>query len=124
VRSSSLPYADYLRELSDIKVFLHSEDSKFSVENVSTNMNVGLWVKDIEAAARGCFSIRNRAEGWETYTENISTIWFYDKPSEVLDIIEHIRKIDPVERQHLINHSVEYIRAANKWQETAKLLVI
>jgi hypothetical protein len=114
IQNGGLTYNDYLHKLSSIEVFIHSEDSKLSVDNEIVNLDSGLWIKDIEAAARGCFSIRNRGSQSETYIEGIDSIILYDNSKEIPVILESIQKMDPYLRQHLLDSGVQLIREANK----------
>ena len=86
-------------------------------------MGTGLWIKDVEAAARGCFSVRNRLEGHETYLEGIETVRLYDTLDDAPDVIKAIQDMDPEERQEAINRTVDYIRSADRWSETVKILI-
>lgn len=122
VASVSLRYDKYLNALSNIKIFVRSEDNPITVDDQPANLNVGLWIKDIEAAARGCFSIRNRADGWESYLSEIKTVLLYDDPSEVPTLVENILRMDANERQRLINETVDKIKRFDRWSETARLL--
>ena len=124
VQGGGLNYAGFREGLSRLQCFVHSEDSPVIVEGREFNLNVGLWIKDVEAASRGCFSIRNRGSDSETYLEGIKTVMLYDDPSEVPALLDRIQKMDPVERQSLIDGTVEFIRTANRWQETANALVL
>lgn len=123
IRPGGLGYRGYLDGLSKIGCFVHSEDRPLIIDGEVTNLNVGLWIKDVEAAARGCFSIRSRGSGSETYLGGIGTVMLYDSLSEVPDIIEGIMKIDPKERQRLIESTVDHIRKADRWEATARTLV-
>jgi hypothetical protein len=123
IKKGGLAYIDYLRELSTIQVFIHSEDSKLIIDNEIVNLDSGLWIKDIEAAARGCFSIRNRGTQSESYIEGIESIMLYDDTKEIPAVLESIQKMDPYIRQHLLDSSVRLIREANNWQETVNTLI-
>lgn len=124
VQAGGLGYADYLKALSRLQVFVHSEDSSVELPNRQANLSAGLWIKDIEAAARGCFSIRNRGSDSETYLDGVGTVLLYDDPTEVPGLLNRIQKMDPGERQSLIDGTVEYIKKANRWLETASALVM
>lgn len=52
-------YQRYLTALSSIKVFVHRETGEYEVAGERVQYAEGLWVKDIEAIARGCISVRN-----------------------------------------------------------------
>lgn len=124
VQSRGLNYAGYLEALSRLQVFIHSEDSPVELPNRQVNLSVGLWIKDVEAAARGCFSVRNRGSDSDTYLAEVKTVMLYDDPSEVPELLGRIQRMDPEERQSLIDGTVEYIRQADKWLETANSLVL
>jgi len=127
---NTLGYDRYLKALQNISIFVHSEDGPLVVDGGPMNLKDGLWVKDIEAASQGCFSIRNAGAGYMSYLEGLpqdSTgqrlVRTYEDPNEVPAIIEGIQKMDPAERQSLIEMTVEYIRQADMWQETAMALL-
>lgn len=124
VQGGGLDYAGFREALSRLQCFVHSEDAPLTIEGRPANLNVGLWIKDVEAASRGCFSIRNRGKDSETYLDGIKTVMLYDDPSEVPALLERIQRMDPEERQSLIDGTVEYIRKADRWQETANALVL
>lgn len=124
VRAGGLGYAGYLEALSQLQVFVHSEDSPVELPNRQANLSASLWIKDIEAAARGCFSIRNRGSDSETYLDGIGTVLLYDDPAEVPVLLDRIQRMDTSERQSLIDGTVEYIRKADRWLETANTLVM
>lgn len=124
-----LNYQNYLKALQNIRIFIHSEDAPLQVNGATMNLRDGLWIKDIEAASQGCFSIRNVGEGYMSYMSDLPTddtgnrvVQTYTHPNEVPRLIDGIKKMDPVKRQNLITQTVEYIKMANKWQETAELL--
>ena len=124
VQGGGLDYAGFREALSRLQCFVHSEDSSVIVAGKEYNLNVGLWIKDVEAASRGCFSIRNRGSDSETYLDGIKTVMLYDDPSEVPALLDRIQKMDPVERQSLIDGTVEHIRKADRWLDTANALVL
>jgi len=123
VQKGGLSYWNYLKELSNIQVFIHSEDSPITCEGKELNLKDSLWIKDVEAAARGCFTIRNAGAGADTYYSGCKTTFLYEDPKQVLDILDRIQKMDPRERQSLIDETVGYIWGSNRWEETARTLV-
>jgi len=124
VLSGGLNYVGYLTSLSQMQCFIHSEDAPITINDELHNLNVGLWIKDVEAASRGCFSIRNRGSDSNTYLDGIRTVLLYDDPAEVPELLRYIQKMNAVDRQCLINETVEYIKGADRWQETANALVL
>lgn len=124
VQAVGLGYADYLEAPSRLQVFVHSEDSPVELPNGQANLNAGLWIKDIEAAARGCFSIRNHGSDSETYLDGVGTVLLYDEPAEVSGLLDRIQRMDPGERQSLIEKTIEFIKKADRWLETANAFVM
>lgn len=122
-QGNTLSYASYLEALSGIRVFVHSEDAPVVVDEEVVNLRDGLWVKDVEAAARGCYSIRNAGNDSEAYLDGIETVRLYDDVREIPRIIEGIMTMDAAERQSSIDRTVEFIRRSNVWHETASTLL-
>lgn len=78
-----------------------------------------MWVKDIEVASQGCFSIRNYNEESKTYSiDNIPLIKFYNDPSEVKNIVDEIFSLSEKEFSKIQSSSVQYISANDNWAET------
>jgi len=123
VGKNSYAYPDFLKEISKLRCFIHNEDMSIFVDKIELNFNTGMWVKDIEAAARGCFSIRSKAHGSENYLRNVETVCLYDTVDQVPDMIRTIEKMDPQKRQESINRSVQFIRSASEWDKTAEALI-
>jgi len=123
VAGSGLPYRQYLRSLTGLRVFVHSEDFSFTVDGRPANLSDGLWIKDVEAASQGCFTIRNWGEGSDTYYRGLETVRLYRTPGEVPELLRAITCMDPGERQATIDRTVEFIREANVWHETALRLL-
>jgi len=130
LRSSSLAYGPFLTELSKLRCFVHNEDMAIHVDGKELNFNTGMWVKDIEAASQGCFSIRNVGKGSDTYFGDLpmvdgkGLIRLCERIEDVPQLLTDIEKMDPSVRQTLIDQTVDYIRKANKWHETANALVM
>jgi hypothetical protein len=99
------------------------------VDGQELNLNTGLWVKDIEAASQGCFSIRNVGDGSDSYFDGMpqeegqGLIRLCKQIEDVPEMIHDIERMDPVKRQNLIDKTCKYIRQSDRWQETAKLLI-
>lgn len=119
---NSLPYERYMQALSNIRVYVHSEDSPIVVDGKAMSLRDGFWARDVEVASRGCFAIRNRGKEHETYLEGIESVFLYDEPDDVPKLISDIETMDPNLRQDILDRSVEYIRQSDRWQETANVL--
>lgn len=120
---NSLAYHAYLRELSNTKIFIHSEDSEVVACGRHMNYADGLWVKDVEALGRGCFTIRNRGKGFEDYYNNSPCAFLYDSPDEIPSILDGIRKMDDHVRQETIDAGVKKMKTTDVWLQTAQKLV-
>lgn len=123
VKPNSLGYADFLRALHDVSIFVHNEDTPIIIDGKHENMGKGMWIKDVEAAARGCYSIRNFEQGYTSYCEGIPTIKLYHDPVDAAGMIRTIQALDPQQRLHEITNSVQKIREQNDWHQTAKRLI-
>lgn len=122
-RHNNLSYKDYLRELSSVGIFVHNEDEPITICGLRDNMGRGLWIKDVEAAARGCFSIRNMFDGYESYCSEIPTIMCFEDPVHARDLINEITYMNPYKREELRVASVEKIQNENSWKLTAQKLI-
>ena len=119
----------YLQELRNIAIYVRTEDGPIQVNGERLNLRDGLWGRDIEVASQGCFSIRNRGQGHESYLSNLpvgddgqSVVRLFDQKEEIPSIVEGIQKMDVQVRQSLIDRTVEYIKGSDRWQETATTL--
>lgn len=119
----SKSYSSFLNSLSTIKIFLHTTDSKFElVDNTECNLSHGLWVKDIEAASQGCFSIRNSGAGFENIS-CIPTIKTFESIDDIRDMLDDILRMQKDDRQATIDKAINIIKEQDRWQETANILL-
>ena len=117
-------YDGYLSTLSTMQCYVHNEDSTFLVDGKEMNLSHGLWIKDIEAAARGCYSIRNRGADIDSYvSDKIKTVKVFDSFDEVPQIVESIADMDNDARQQEIDETVRHIKSADHWSTTARRLI-
>jgi hypothetical protein len=119
---NNLSYPDYLRALSNLRVYIHSEDGKAVACGQQMNYRDALWIKDIEAVARGCFTIRNSGSGSGGYYGGLKAALTYNDPSEIPTLLAQIHGMDPIERQKLLDADVELLKQTNVWMETARVL--
>jgi len=119
----SLPYEGYLNALSFMKVCVRGDDFAFRANDKEMNLRDCLWIKDIEAAARGCYVIRPAGKDAETYLGGIETVLMYDSIERVPVLLEQIRDMDAKDRQDAIDRTVTYIAATDKWINTARTLL-
>lgn len=114
-------YQGFLENLSTIKIFVHNEqvDWKMNGKKIPAN---ALWIKDIEAASRGCISIRDFEEELENYApKNLSTILTYKSFDQSLELIKKVlTKKDDI--QDKINESVDLIKNDVGWKTVINAL--
>ena len=115
-------YRNYLATLSQMKVFVHSENFECTVDGEKISASPPR-IKDIEAAARGCFSMRSFDDQVFTYgCESIETI----RPFEDLDsLVTNIRSVldrDPTRNDEAIQQGVEEIKSQGGWSDVIRAL--
>lgn len=123
LRTNSLAYPEFLKNLSNLRIFVHNEDMTFFVDGKELNFNTGMWIKDVEAMSQGCFSIRSKANGSESYLDKLSSIKLYDNIEQVPDIIRKIESMNVSERQKMIDNTVLQIFKENVWANTSRKLI-
>jgi len=123
VIAGGLAYHDFLKSLSDIRIFVNNQDDEFTVDGVPMNMRDTMWVRDVEAAARGCFVIRNQGKEHDTYLTGIKTILRYESIDQIPDMIRDIEGTTSAQRQAIIDDAVGVIRETDAWTQTANALV-
>lgn len=117
-------YATFLAMLSQTRVFVHDEHEEIVLDDGTVaNMSSALWVKDIEAASRGCWSVRNSGHCDPTYLDSVETVLTYERIDRAIDAIRSIFALDPDERQARCDRTVDHIRSSDRWRSTARSLV-
>jgi hypothetical protein len=110
----SVPYRKFLKTVQSIRIFLHDERADVCV-NGRVSLN-GIWVKEVEVAARGCFAIRNIDDDFGAYGfDEIPTVFAFRNEADVPGIVERIRAMQSSERQERIVQAVDAIRKRNDW---------
>jgi hypothetical protein len=118
-----LKYPKYLKYLQNLAIFVHDESGFWVCNGEKIPRSTGMWVKDIEIASQGCFSVRNFSEESRTYSvENIPLIKFYRSPSEVKSVIDEIYSLSEEQIESIRLTSVEYIASNNFWEETINII--
>lgn len=118
-----LKYKKYLKYLQNLAIFVHDESGFWICDGENISMSTGMWVKDIEVASQGCFSIRNFSEESKTYSiENIPLVKFYDHPSQVKNVVDEIFSLSEKEFNEIQSSSVQFIFEHNNWSETTNLI--
>jgi hypothetical protein len=124
INLDKLKYPKYLKYLQNLAIFVHDESGFWVCKGERISMGTGMWVKDLEVASQGCFSIRNYHEESKTYcVENIPLIKFYNDPGEVKSIIKQILSLSREQIDIIQSTSVEHIRDNNNWAETTNMML-
>jgi len=119
-----LEYSKYLEYLRSIAIFVHDESGYWVCNGERIPRSSGMWVKDIEIASQGCFSIRNYSGENQTYSiDKIPLIKFYEKPADVKNITEEIFSLSDYDYNQIQSLSVQYIKENDNWKETAEILL-
>jgi hypothetical protein len=114
-------YRKFLKTVQSVRIFLHDERADVCIGGkLAYN---GIWVKEIEVAARGCFAIRNVDEDFGSYGfDEIPTVFAYHEETEVPGIVEGIRAMPEGERQERIANAVDAIRRRNDWMTVVNVI--
>jgi len=119
INLEKLQYVKYLKYLQNLAIFVHDESGFWICDGENIPRSTGMWVKDIEVASQGCFSIRNFSEESETYSiDKIPLVKFYNNPSEVKNIVNEIFSLSEKEFNEIQSSSVQFISEHNNWSET------
>lgn len=117
----SVPYNQFLKNLNNIGVYLHDEKADVKINGVPS-LN-GIWVKEIEAAARGAFSIRNYEEESEAYgISELPIVMPFRQENDIPEIIETIRSMPERERNERRLASVARIKERDDWMTVVRAL--
>ena len=110
------PYKNFLKNLQNICIYIHTEDAPWIVDGVPLKRNA-LWIKESEAAARGCFVIRDYEEESRAYgISELPTIFTFSEKGEVPDLIKQILSMSTEEKNERILRSVQAMRSRDDWR--------
>lgn len=123
-------YPEFLKTLGGFEIFLHNEDAPIITDGVEMNIRDALWIKDIEACARGCFSIRNVGKQSGSYFGDLpvdsagnSMVRLFETFEEVPELIKGIQSMPKDEKEDLIIRTVNYVKNNDRWAKTADALL-
>jgi hypothetical protein len=124
ISTDILSYSKYLEYLRHLAIFVHDESDFWICNGQKISRSTGMWVKDVEIASQGCFSVRNYHMDCNSYSiEKIPLIKFYKDPSEIRHVINEIFSIPTEELNQIQESSVNYIKQTNDWRMTAKAIL-
>jgi len=117
-------YDGYLKKLRQIACNIHRESYTIKLDNYETNLENGLWIKDIEAISQGCYSIRNIGYDYDSYMlDKMQTFKTYKMYEEIPQILSEIYELHNDDVSHSIKMSLNLIRQSDMWSETVKTLI-
>ena len=120
IGSGRLDYPQYLDYLQQVQVFTHDESAPWICDGEEVSRSTGMWVKDIETAARGTFVLRNWHPEAASYDlESLPTMLFYRDPAEAKDLVLGLAKFDPGELRQMQHRAVDNIRSRQDWAQAA-----
>jgi hypothetical protein len=121
--SSTDTYAEYLSYLGNLQIMIHEETGYYICDGVAVQRNAGLWIRDLEAAALGCFVIREYNEDSISYgIEKIPLIRLYQSRSEIPGIISTINSLSAKEKLEIQRQSVNEIRNRRDWDRFLEII--
>jgi hypothetical protein len=115
VKGTINPYSNFLKHLSTVKVWAHSETEPLIVDGNTVCRN-WLWPKAIEVLSRGCFLIRDYHPEAENYVKDMPTVFMYKDENEANSLLEKIESMTDAERNDRMQTTVDQIRAASYYQ--------
>ncbi len=130
VNVSFLPsrsYKDYLELLSRSRITIRSESIDWNVEFASGPVRLkrphGLWIRDIECASRGCFSLREPDDEGRTWgIKEIPTIITFDDVESAADEIHRLASLSNDVADDLVKKSVDRVRQAEGWRSVPRAI--
>ncbi len=119
---ASTPYEQYLENLQEMRIYVHTEASPWLVDGKLTPRNA-LWIKETEVAARGTFVMRDHEDESEAYAiSELPTVYTFRDVTEVPKLIAEIEGMDPVERRNRMVASAENMRQRDDWMTVVRAL--
>ena len=118
----SSSYKLFLKSLNNIGIYIHTEQSPWVVDGASIKRNA-LWIKDTEAAARGCFAIRDYEDESKYYNiQELPTIFTFKSISDVPEIINEILCMPDSEKNRRMKISVDLMKKRNDWMSVVEAI--
>ena len=119
----SVRYQKFLKNLRSERFFVHI-GAEWLIDETITQSNC-CWIKDIEAASQGCFSIRNIDDEYRSSNiKDLSMVFPYDDLHEIPEIINRINVMPDAERDQLIKNDFNLIKTTFNWNTLSETIVI
>lgn len=118
----SVSYKSFLKSVQKIGIFVHDERAEVYINGVSS-LN-GIWIKDIEVAARGCFALRNNDLDKDAYDiDELPTIFSYSSRDEAVEVLEQIKCIPDNKKDQMVRETVNRVRERNDWMTVVNTIL-
>ena len=116
-RSKITPYSEFLKHLSNVRVWAHDESECVTFQDESISRNC-LWPKAIEVISRGCFLLRD----WQVEADNygistLPTVFLYKNMNEAQDLLDKINRMSIEESNNRISQSVEWVKKQDFYEK-------
>lgn len=128
VHNSSLNYRDYLKFVTTCKIMIRSEKVDWNVRlnNVSQEITVpnALWIRDVECASQGCFSMResdSEKTAWEL--DIIPSIVSFSSAKHAVEMINSITNMSSDEANEKLQSGSDAVKNVNKLRSTVQTIV-
>lgn len=127
VTRSSMGYQQYLEFVSSCKVMIRSEKIDWNVsfdgQEQQLELPNALWIRDVECAARACFSVReNDPEKLEWGLDTVPSIISFSTPEEAVERVRAIMQMTPEEAEAALTLGSDRIKEMDKWQTIVKAI--
>ena len=121
---NSLSYRAFLVALQNVSIYVYSAMNQFTVNRETIDLRQSLWAKDVEAMSQGCFVLREYNEDADSFVDpEMSTHLMFNDFEHAVEQIRMIRSFSCDEKRSMQCSTVEHIRQANCWKNTAHLLL-
>ena len=120
--SATSSYSNYLEYLANLRIMIHEEAGFYICDGVKIPRQAGLWIREIEAAARGCFVIRDwHADSLSYELDKIPLIKLYRERNDIPKILEEIYALTYEEIHEIQLVSINEIRNRKDWSRLLKI---
>lgn len=120
-------YESYLNLLSNSKIVIRCDKIDWLIDAGQGTQRIteynALWQRDVECAARGCFSMREldkEAALWNI--DRIPTIVPFTSLDEAVDNIHRVLAMDSSITNSLITKSIEVVKSSEGWMSVPRVI--
>lgn len=127
VTRSSMSYPKYLEFVSSCKVMIRSEKIdwrvSFNGQEQGLELPNALWIRDVECAARACFSLREGdPEKLEWGLDSVPSIISFSDAGEAVEKVRAIMDLSADKAEATLAFGSNRIKEMDKWQTIVKAI--